>query len=93
MNFDSLSKNEIIEKSQWVYEYLQNNLKNEKIQIYKPMPSPIDKIQNRLRYRIIIKGNMTEKINETLNSCLKEIYQKDLKNVRVSIDVNPNNMI
>ena len=57
------------------------------------MPSPIDKIQNRWRYRIIVKGNMTEEINQILNSCLKEIYEKDLKNTRVSIDLNPNNMI
>ncbi len=93
MNFDSLLENEIIETSKWVYEYLKSNLKNQQIQIYKPMPSPIDKIQNRWRYRIIVKGNMTEEINQILNSCLKEIYEKDLKNTRVSIDLNPNNMI
>ncbi len=93
VNFDSLSEDEIIKISNWVYEYLQKNLKNYQVQIYKPMPSPIDKIQNRWRYRIIVKGNMTENINEVLNSCLKEVYQKNLKNTKVSIDVNPNNMI
>ena len=36
---------------------------------------------------------MNEKANEILNNCLKEIYNKDLKTTRVSIDVNPNNMI
>ena len=56
------------------------------------MPSPIDKIQNRFRYRIIIKAKMTEEINEILNKYLKKVYQKDTKSVRISIDVNPNNM-
>ena len=62
------------------------------IKIFKPMPAPIDKIQNRFRYRIIIKAKMTEEINEILNKYLKKVYQKDTKSVRISIDVNPNNM-
>ena len=47
------------------------------IKIFKPMPAPIDKIQNRFRYRIIIKAKMTEEINEILNKYLKKVYQKD----------------
>ena len=57
------------------------------------MPSPIDKIQNKYRWRIIIKGNMDEETNKILNICLKKIYKSDKKDVRVAIDVNPNNMI
>ena len=59
----------------------------------KPMPSPIDKIQNRYRWRIIIKGNMTETANDVLNTCLRKFYNSNYKNTRVSVDVNPNNMI
>ena len=57
------------------------------------MPSPIDKIQNRYRWRIIMKGEMNEKINKILNDCLKEFYKKDIKTTKITIDVNPNNMI
>ena len=56
------------------------------------MPAPIDKIQNKYRYRIIIKGKMNEKINDVLNEYIQKVYQKDLKDIRISIDVNPNNM-
>ena len=77
----------------WVYEYLKNKLKNEEFKIYKPMPSPIDKIQNRIRYRIIIKGNANQELNEILNQTLKELYNKNLKSTRITIDINPNNMI
>lgn len=56
------------------------------------MPSPIDKIQNKFRWRIIIKGNMTEEANKIFNDTLKEIYQKNYKNTKITIDVNPNNM-
>ena len=92
IGFNSLNEAEIKKVSNKVYEYLTKKLNNEEFKTFKPMPSPIDKIQNRFRYRIIIKAKMTEDINIILNQCLKNIYQKDLKSTRISIDVNPNNM-
>lgn len=93
IGFSSLNKNEIKKVSEFTYLYLNKNLDKEKFKIFKPMPSPIDKIQNRFRWRIIIKGNMEEKANAILNNCLKEIYNKNLKSTRVNIDVNPNSMM
>lgn len=93
MNFSSLSEEEMKRIAQWTYEYLKNNLEKEQFKIFQPMPAPIDKIQNRLRYRIIIKGNMTEEANKISNQCLKEIYTKNLKTTRITMDVNPNNMM
>lgn len=92
ISFSGLNENEIKEVSGQVYEYLQANLSEEEYRIFKPMPAPIDKIQNKYRWRIIIKGNMTESANDVLNNCLKQIYNKDLKSTRIMIDVNPNNM-
>lgn len=93
VNFNSLSEQEIKKTSQWMYEKLKANLEEEQFKIFRPMPSPIDKIQNRIRYRIIIKGNMTKEANTVFNKYLKEIYSKNLKTTRITIDVNPNNMM
>lgn len=93
INFNSLNENEIKNVSNFVYEYLNQNLDMEEFKIYRPTPSPIDKIQNRYRWRIILKGNIDEKSNSILNKCLRIIYSKNLKNTRVDIDVNPNNMM
>ena len=93
VNFNSLSEREIQETSNWFYDFVKEKLKKDEFEIYKPMPSPIDKIQNRIRYRIIIKGNMTDEANEVLNGVLKRLYEKNLKTTRITIDVNPNNMI
>lgn len=93
MNFNSLLEDEIKKTSQWMYEKLKASLNEEQFKIFKPMPAPIDKIQNRLRYRIIIKGNMTEEANQILNQHLKEIYSKNLKTTRITIGVNPNSMM
>ena len=87
------NEEEIKKVSNLAYEIAVKNLNNEEFKIFKPMPSPIDKIQNKFRWRIIIKGNMNETANETLNELLKTIYEKDYKNTRVTINVNPNNMV
>ncbi len=92
IGFNGTSEKEIEKVSSIVYEMVINKLNKDEFKIFKPMPSPIDKIQNKFRWRIIIKGNMNEKANETLNEILKILYEKDYKNTRVTIDVNPNNM-
>ena len=93
IGFNSLSEKEIIELSNKVYNYLKNKLDGQDFIVLKPMPSPIDKIQNRYRWRIILKGNITEEVNTIINECLQKVYETNYKNTRVSVDVNPNNMI
>lgn len=93
INFNSTNEQEIMKVSNGIYQYLSKKLDNEKFKIFKPMPSPIDKIQNRYRWRIIIKGKMNNETNEILNEMLKKVYTKNFKNTRVSISINPNNMI
>ena len=63
------------------------------MQLFRPGPAPIDKIQNRYRWRLVLKGQIDENFNLVCNELLKQIYERDLKNVRVSICVNPNNMV
>ena len=101
IGFSGISEAELQDIGKRTYIYLNQEIKElfdngkldkSNIKIFKPMPAPIDKIQNRFRYRIIIKAKMTEEINEILNKYLKKVYQKDTKSVRISIDVNPNNM-
>ena len=94
IGFNSSNESEIKKISQEMYQKLTKKLENySNINIFKPMPSPIDKIQNRFRWRIIIKCKMTEEINTILNQELQEIYNKPNKDTRITIDINPNNMM
>lgn len=93
IGFNSLSENEIKKVADESYTYLKENLPQDEFNVLRPMPSPIDKIQNRFRWRIIIKGNVDNKANKILNDYLKNIYDKNYKNTKISIDINPNNMI
>ena len=65
---------------------LENPLK---AKIYKPQPAPIDKIKNQYRWRIIMKCHLNMKMIEWIGEKTKEKN----KNVRISIDCNPNNMM
>ena len=77
-----------------IYEYLNKKLNHDEYKVFKPMPAPVDKIKNKFRWRIIIKGKMSEEANLVLNQSLKDIYNtKNLKNTNIAIDVNPNSMI
>lgn len=96
IRFNSDNEKEIKLISNKVYNYLKSNLNNnieqEQFKIFTPMPSPIDKIQNKYRWRIIVKGNITKEANKVLNNCLREVYKENIKTTRISIDINPNNM-
>ena len=93
IGFSSLNENEVKQIAEKTYQYFRKMFNTEEFNVLKPMPSPIDKIQNRYRWRIIIKGNMNESTNELLNQILKDVYNQNLKDLRITIDVNPNNMI
>lgn len=93
VSFNGLQETEIQQASTWMYECLKNNLKGETFKIFKPMPAPIDKIQNRYRWRIILKGNITSQVNDRLNECLQQAYGKNWKNTKITMDVNPNSMM
>ena len=93
IGFNSINEEEIKKVSNLAYEIAVKKLNNEEFKIFKPMPSPIDKIQNKFRWRIIIKGNMNENANGALNELLGILYDENYKNVKISIDVNPNNMV
>lgn len=72
-----------------VYENLLKTDENS-MQIIPPMPSPINRIKNRYRWRIIIKCNLGNNTINKINLSINSI--KTNNNTRISADVNPNNM-
>lgn len=93
IGFSSLNENEVKQIAEKTYQYFRKMFNTEEFNVLKPMPSPIDKIQNRFRWRIIIKGIMTENANGILNEYLQKFYNCNYKNTKVTIEINPNNMM
>ena len=93
ISFSGEVEEEIKDISTYMYKILKQNLQKYEINVFQPMPAPIDKIQNKLRWRIIAKGNVTQDTTIILNKCLQNIYSQNPKHTKVSIDINPNNMM
>ena len=86
LGFSSESENDIKKISQQVHKYLKNKIETENIPIilYKPVPSPIDRIKNKFRWRIIIKCKFGEDIIDIINECNKEVFGKGNSSVNMS---------
>jgi hypothetical protein len=92
--FIQSAKEEAIKRvSEFMYKSLQEKIIREDFKVLRPMPSPIDKIQNKYRWRMILKGNIDNEINNIINKTLSEVYDQNVKDIRISVDVNPNNMM
>lgn len=75
-----------------IYEELKRQ-NNKYLMVYKPVPSPIDKIQNVYRWRIVIKGRLNRAALNTINNVINSFYNSKTKDVSVIVDTNPNNMM
>lgn len=81
---------EIKKISNKLYTNLKKCIRLENGMVYAPVPSPIDKIKNKYRWRLIIKGKVNNSMIDCINLSLNNI--KDNKNTSITVDINPNNM-
>lgn len=95
IGFTSTDENEVIKSAQQIHLYLKNRVIKENIGIilYKALPAPIDKIKNKFRWRILVKCKFSDEIIDLMNETLEEYYKLKYKNTRITIDLNPNNMM
>ncbi|MFL0195968.1 primosomal protein N' [Clostridium sp. WILCCON 0269] len=94
INMSSKNEDILIKNIQNVGIFLKNMWeKNDKITILGPCPCEISKIKELYRWQIILKGkiglNNAQNIRKTVYHLLKDVYN----DIRVSIDINPNNML
>ena len=94
IGFSGEDQKEISNVSTFVYNMLKKNLEKYNINVFMPMPAPIDKIKNKYRWRIIAKGNVTEEVTIVINKCMQKFYETGIgKKTNIVVDVNPNNMM
>jgi primosomal protein N' (replication factor Y) len=90
IRFVGKSISEIEKLSKEVFDNLQKLVDKTNTLVYKPLPSPVDKIKNKYRWRIIIKGKVNSKL---LNILYKAVEVKIKEDTSITVDINPNNMI
>ena len=58
--------------------------------VYAPVPAPIDRIKNKYRWRIVIKGKVNNSMIEAIN--LSFSNTEKFKQITITVDINPSNM-
>ena len=91
ISFSGKDISEIQKISNLVYSKLKSVI-NDDIFVFKPVPSPIDKIKNKYRWRIIIKCKVTSNVLNMINYAIEDEKIKKCKETRIIVDINPNTM-
>ena len=90
MRFVGKNIDEIQRISKEIFTKLSGLVNPNTTYVYKPCPSPIDKLQGKYRYRIIIKGKVNSRL---LNSIYKAMDVEVKEKTSITVDINPNSMI
>ena len=94
INLSSEDEALLIKSIQNVGENLKYKIQNnDKITLLGPCPCGVSKIKNFYRWQIIIKGNIQQTIALEIKNLVYELVKNVYTSIRVSIDMNPSNMI
>ncbi|MBU3098787.1 MULTISPECIES: primosomal protein N' [Clostridium] len=94
ITMSSEDENMLIKNIQNVGENLKYKIKdNNKITLLGPCTCGVSKIKNFYRWQIIIKGDINETIALEIKNSVYELVKNVYSSIRVSIDINPSNMI
>ena len=75
-----------------IFESLKTSLEENEVYatLIGPSPSPVAKISNRYRWRVLIKCENNERLRSILREKIVEVTRKDIS---VNIDINPTSII
>lgn len=90
VRFSGTDLNEIIKSSNIFYNNFKKYINKNSAYVFEPVPAPVDKIKNKFRWRVIIKGKMNNSMIDAINLSFKGTEK--LKYTSITVDINPNNM-
>ena len=70
-----------------IYDIFKENFK-----VFLPLPAPISKINGNFRWRVIAKDKLDNHKRKLLKDGLDQYVENHNSNVKLSFDINPNNM-
>ena len=91
VRFNGKNLSEIKKISDRVYRKILEK-KDNTILAYNPVPSPIDKIQGKYRWRIVIKCKVSNKVLDLINYAIEDEIKSNEKDTSIVVDINPNSM-
>ena len=82
----------LVKKSYQVLDILKQDL-SDQVKILGPTPKPIARTHNLFHYQILVKYRFEDNLQETLNKILEWTQGRDNKDLRFSIDNEPQNFM
>lgn len=70
-----------------------NKLLNEEITLLGPTQCIVGKIKDKYRWQILIKGKIIDELSKKIKDRLYEMNKSVYNEIRVNIDINPNNLL
>ena len=61
--------------------------------VFTPVPAPISKINNEYRWRVLLKEEIDYNKLDIFHELISKFYEQKDNEVKVSVDINPNNML
>lgn len=94
VSVSSISQKNVLDASNCFVDILKTNINKDfsdvKVIILTPTPAAVPRVNNKYRYRIIIKCKNNKRLRELLRVSVDDFYKsKYSKNSSISIDVNP----
>ncbi|WP_392486451.1 primosomal protein N' [Haloimpatiens sp. FM7315] len=94
INMNSEYEDVLIKNIQKVGIYLKSFIEScDKIDMLGPCPCSISKIKNSFRWQIILKGQINLEYAKKIKNIVYELIKEDYNSIRVSMDINPINML
>jgi primosomal protein N' (replication factor Y) len=96
LKLDGPKLEEVEKKARMLGATLQNRITRsstgrEKIEILGPAPAPIEKLRNRYRWQLLLKGKQSSSLLDLAKRAREALPQS--RTVRLQIDVDPYNML
>ena len=93
MGFSGANENQVSQAAKLYAKYIEQ-LKSlsQRTQILGPIPAALSKINNKYRWRILIKCENSDNLNSILVESRKKVQKNvNYKDISIVIDKNPNN--
>lgn len=90
INISSNSEEQVVKTANIVRNSFADELLNlEGVQVLNAVPAPLSKINGKFRWRVIIKCRINAEINNVINKLIKSKNFVKIKDVDITLDVNP----
>ncbi len=93
IRFNGKNLKEIQNVSSKMYFILEKLFKDSKNILFKPVPAPVDRIKGNFRWRIIVKGKVTQKLIECINVAGAEANIGKYADTSIQVDINPSSLM